>query len=345
MIFSKISEKNRVIIGVVLFAVIFAGLVVAATFTDLQVSDILTADALGDGDYLANDTFGVAFEIFGSSPVYIIAGFAVVLLGLYIWRFLKLRPLREIICVALLAGAVVAFWFFFDDMFGYIAEHAGAEDTYLESAMTLVAVLCSLLAVATVISALWHIKDDTLKKLMKFVVAFVILAAVGNLVVHLVKEPVGRMRYRAMNSELGQSMGGFNNFTRWYVVNGQPSEEVLAAFENVYGVSDAFKSFPSGHTCAAGMTYALIMLPDILKMKNKPLRALCWVFPVLFTGVVAVSRIVVGAHYFSDVLFGGTIAFLSTMLAREIVVFRFSHFRCFGKNYVPAPAEEIEIEA
>ena len=93
------------------------------------------------------------------------------------------------------------------------------------------------------------------------------------------------------------------------------------------------------------MTYALIMLPDILKMKNKPLRALCWVFPVLFTGVVAVSRIVVGAHYFSDVLFGGTIAFLSTMLAREIVVFRFSHFRCFGKNYVPAPAEEIEIEA
>ncbi len=36
MIFSKISMRNRVIISVVLFVVIFIGLLVAATYTDLE---------------------------------------------------------------------------------------------------------------------------------------------------------------------------------------------------------------------------------------------------------------------------------------------------------------------
>lgn len=340
MIFSKISERNRVIIGVVLFVAVLAALIVAATFTDLDVSKILTKDALDEGEYLSHDVFGVAFEIFGSSPIYVMAGICVVLLMVYIWRTLKLRPMREIVCVILLAGSVLAFWFFFNDIFGYIAEHAHAQDTYLESAMTVIAVLCALMASAVTVAAVVRIKEETLKKLMKFVVAFIIMAVLANVLIMIIKDPVGRMRFRAMNSEVGQSMGGFDNFTAWYVSNGQPSDEVLAAFENAYGVTDAFKSFPSGHTCAAGMTYALIMLPDVLGTKNKGVRALCWIFPVVFTGIVAVSRIMVGAHFFSDVLFGGTIAFCSMMLAREAVIFRFGHFKCLGKNYVPAPAEE-----
>ena len=168
------------------------------------------------------------------------------------------------------------------------------------------------------------------------------MAVVANVLVMIIKDPVGRMRYRAMNSDVGQAMGGFANFQNWYESRGGQPEELSAAFESAYGVTDAFKSFPSGHTCAAGMTYALIMLPDILGTKNKGLRALCWIFPVLFTGIVAISRIVVGAHFFSDVLMGGTIAFVCMMFAREAIVFRFSHFKCFGKNYVPAPAADEE---
>lgn len=342
MIFAKLSEKSRVIIAVVLFVAVFAGLLIAASFTDLEVSDILTENALADGEYLSHDVFGVTFEAFGSSPIYIIAGVCVVMLMLYVWRTLKLRPMREFICAVLLAGSVVAFWFFFDDMFGYLAEHASAEDTYLETVMTVIAVICALMTSGVVTAAFWRIKDETLKKLMKFVIAFVIMAVVANVLIMIIKDPVGRMRYRAMKSDVGQAMGGFANFQNWYESRGGQPEELSAAFENAYGVTDAFKSFPSGHTCAAGMTYALIMLPDILGTKNKGLRALCWIFPVLFTGVVAISRIVVGAHFFSDVLMGGTIAFVCMMFAREAVVFRFRHFKCFGKNYVPAPAEDEE---
>ena len=346
MIFSKISERNRVVIGVLLFLAVLAGLLAAASLTDLDVSKILTKNALAEGEYLAHDVFGVGFEIFGSSPIYIMAGICVVLLMLFVWRTLKLRPMREIVCLVLLAGSVLAFWFFFHDMMNYISEHAHADDTYLADAMNLISVLCALMASAVVTAAFYRIKDETLRKLMKFVVAFIIMAVLANVLIMIVKDPVGRMRYRAMNSELGQEMGGFANFQNWYESRGGQPEALSAAFEARYGVTDAFKSFPSGHTCAAGMTYALIMLPDVLGTKNKWLRALCWVFPVVFTGLVAVSRIVVGAHFFSDVLFGGTIAFLSMMFAREAIVFRFSHFKCLSKNYVPAPvADEDECPA
>ena len=43
----------------------------------------------------------------------------------------------------------------------------------------------------------------------------------ANAVVAIVKIPFGRMRYRAMNTAGGASIGGFANFTRWYVRNGQ----------------------------------------------------------------------------------------------------------------------------
>lgn len=345
MIFSRLSERSRVIVAVVLFVVIFAALLIAASFTDLKVSDILTENALTDGEYLSHDVFGVGFEIFGSSPIYIMAGVCVVLLMLYIWRTLKLRPVREVICAVLLAGSVLAYWFFFNDMFGYIAEHAHAEHTYLDDSMTLIAVLCALMTSALSVAAFYRIKDETLRKLMKFVIAFVIMAVIANVLVMIIKDPVGRMRYRAMNSDVGQSIGGFANFQNWYESRGGQPENLSAMFESVYGVTDAFKSFPSGHTCAAGMTYALIMLPDVLGTRNKGLRALCWIFPVVFTGIVAVSRIVVGAHFFSDVLFGGTIAFLSMAFAREAIIFRFRHFRCFGKNYVPELSEAEESAA
>lgn len=148
--------------------------------------------------------------------------------------------------------------------------------------------------------------------------------------VAIVKIPFGRMRYRAMNTAGGASIGGFANFTRWYVRNGQMDK---AQMMTLFGTTDACKSFPSGHTCAAGMSYGLIMLADSLGIKSKGKRAALWICPILFTGIVAVSRIVVGAHFFSDVLMGGTISFLSVMLFREIFILKGANLKAvFAKS-------------
>ena len=62
----------------------------------------------------------------------------------------------------------------------------------------------------------------------------------ANAVVAIVKIPFGRMRYRAMNTAGGASIGGFANFTRWYVRNGQMDK---AQMMTLFGTTDACKSF------------------------------------------------------------------------------------------------------
>ena len=74
--------------------------------------------------------------------------------------------------------------------------------------------------------------------------------------------------------------------------------------------------------------------------------------------LVAISRIVVGAHFFSDVLMGGTLAFVSMIIAREIFIFKGAHLKAvFGKGYlggddtddacepVEEPTEDETVEA
>ena len=54
---------------------------------------------------------------------------------------------------------------------------------------------------------------------------------------------------------------------------------------------------------------------------------------ITYTGMVAVSRIIVGAHFFSDVLMGGTIAFVSMIIFREIFICKGSNVKAmFGKE-------------
>ena len=180
-----------------------------------------------------------------------------------------------------------------------------------------------------------------------------ILVIVGTaacyLIIHFVKSPIGRARYRAIlaynanptyyDALLTQKLGvdttsvingetlSFRNF---WVNYGSLSDkfeaigiddkykEVLA---EVGLASDICKSFPSGHTFTAGLSYTLICIPDMVdKFKTKGWKAFWYALPIVITGVVGLSRVVMGAHYLSDVLFGGTIAFLAVCIFRWLVL-------------------------
>lgn len=247
-------------------------------------------------------------------------------------------------------------------MMKYVIEHAANEigaagaavyEYRHNGAVVASQVLVALTIQALTVLALRPLKAETLKRLVWWVVAALAACVLANIIILLVKDPVGRMRFRAINSNVGQRLinaGLVQGYTPWYVRNGQPDEAIINSFIDVYpGASDAFKSFPSGHTCAAGMSYALIMLPDVVDFKHKKAgKIACWVTPIVITMLVAISRIVVGAHYMSDVTFGGTIAFVSFIIMREIFVCKGSHFfalfpRLAPKKAVTLPAD-IEVE-
>jgi len=343
----KLSLKLKTIISVATFVLVFVALILIASFCDLQVSRILTKGILAEGDYFATDFFGVMLESVGCIPIYLMIAF--VLCALF-WSCLKLwkkKPLNIICAVLCAIGVVAACWYAIKDSAGYIFEHTLARtgdiagnlkaiDAFEHSAAVYgVEAVFGLIMGALAILATMHFKPDTLKKLLKFSIAVAAAVALANILIMIIKDPVGRMRFRAINSDLGQTLindeaSGVKGYTAWYVTNGQPSQAILDSFKYTYGVKDAFKSFPSGHTCSAGTVYALIMIPTLFgytgKKEKRAATVACWVVPIVYTALVAISRIMVGAHYMSDVTFGGTLAFVCMIISWEIFICKGSHF-------------------
>lgn len=307
------KTKKKTIFSLCAFFAVFAALLITATFTDLQVSQLLTKGTLPPGQYYATGLFGVIFECIGTCPEYLVSAFSCEVLALYAIRLLREKKYAFPFACVMLAGAAVLTGAWFKELSGYILRHYSVSmKPFLWGVIVFVTLLftfCETLATGS-------LSDESLKKLprLAFCVLFGTLAA--TLIVQALKTPFGRMRYRAMNT-----IGDFSGFTRWYIPNGQPDKEWMRA---AFGTSDAFKSFPSGHTRGAAATFYLAVYAQALDVKAKWKRAALWCFAVVFTGLVAVSRIMVGAHFFSDVLVGGTIGFSCCMIAREVA--------CKGEN-------------
>lgn len=106
----------------------------------------------------------------------------------------------------------------------------------------------------------------------------------------------GRVRFRDLLSD-----GSFDAFTPWYHING----------------INGNKSFPSGHTAGAGMSYLMMLFPYASKKWNKKSQ-LCFWIPCVYTSIVAFTRLVMGAHYLSDVVMGGIVSFTIVLIAVKI---------------------------
>jgi len=321
----RVFPVKNTVIAVCVFLVVFGGLLALATFNDLQVSQFLTQFSLPKGQYYANDVFGRVMETVGSAPIYLMLGFAFHILFWNVVYRIKDNVVKYILAAVATGAGVAAYYIMFKDASRYILCQIGDENFigagFINGAMLFFG--CLLCFFATL--AVKNIKEENLRKMLMFAIAVIVMAAVANGLVNLIKIPIGRMRYRAMNTESAKMIGAFDNYTPWYVFNGQRfmDQDMMWYF----GTTDACKSFPSGHTCAAGMSYALIMLIDVFNIKDRKKKILLWVCPVVYTGIVAVSRIMVGAHFFSDVLVGGTFAFVTMLLVREIFILKGAHFK------------------
>lgn len=116
------------------------------------------------------------------------------------------------------------------------------------------------------------------------------------LTVDIMKNLWGRVRFRDLLFS-----GSCDGFTAWFVINGKNGN----------------KSFPSGHTAGAGMSYLLMLLPFIDKKREK-YRAVYFWCPFIYTSAVALTRLVMGAHYLSDVAVGGVIAFSCVLVGIKV---------------------------
>ena len=102
----------------------------------------------------------------------------------------------------------------------------------------------------------------------------------------------GRVRFRELDA-------AFSQFTPWYLPQGITGSD----------------SFPSGHAAMGWMLLALLIL---LANKKQWMKYSAMVIIFLWGVTLALSRVVIGAHYASDVLFGSFFIIITFLVFSKI---------------------------
>ena len=153
-----------------------------------------------------------------------------------------------------------------------LSEQSGANYYFLISGVSVI-----LNSIIIVILEIKKIKlSDTSINFSKITIA---LGLWGYIIcIQLVKTLWGRVRFRELDDL-------FSNFTPWLLPQG------LTGYD----------SFPSGH---AAMGWIILPLMILMNNKNRWLKYSVFCLICCWAIAVALSRVIIGAHYASDVLFG-----------------------------------------
>lgn len=149
---------------------------------------------------------------------------------------------------------------------------------------------------ALIVGKLINIPDKYRDVVRKTAIIGIVVMFVQIGLIEAMKYLWGRVRFRDL-----LAAGSFDSFTPWYHPNG----------------INGNKSFPSGHTAGAGMSYLMMLLPYMSKKWEKKAQLCFWV-PFVYTSIVAFTRLVMGAHYLSDVTMGGIVSFSIVLIAMKI---------------------------
>ncbi|MDD2227742.1 MAG: phosphatase PAP2 family protein [Clostridia bacterium] len=300
------NKKLFIWLGIAVFLIIF----VISTIYDLQIS-YLIAD-LKSGEYYSSNAFAVIFEIIGESPLYLFLAFAFVIIFWWLFYNVKNKRLLNFLYLPLASVAIfLSFYFMVARILKYLEIH---QTFALNQYFLILSLFLSLIFTILIIFSLKFVKQENIGKLLSFAFLILFVATFSNLITQFIKGNIfGRMRFQAMNQ-----LEDFSYFTPWFYING------TSLYENLSGLGfsvDAFKSFPSGHTTAAGILFTLICLPLIFeKLNNKKSKLFCWIIPFIIVFVVGFSRIVAGAHFSTDVLMAMLITFSLTILGKYLFI-------------------------
>lgn len=158
--------------------------------------------------------------------------------------------------------------------------------------------LALVIAIAlTVLTAYAFMKmnKDTLHKIKDLAFLGFVVSLVSFGCVQLLKNVWGRVRFRDLSND-------YSEFTSLFTINGLNGNH----------------SFPSGHT-NAGTSILLIALLVPRLSDKKWLKYLVTSLCFVYITTLAVSRIVVSAHYASDVLFGFLVGFTTLCVTHSVL--------------------------
>ena len=304
------DKKSSWCLCVIIAIVISAALLVIAGLFDMDISKAV-AD-LKPGEYYSKNGFARAVEIFGEMPIYLFVAYA---LAVMFWNaFYFGKPSVKysvcIVCLVLIAGVCYFVPYRIHSYYTELSEELIKD----KNAVSFFKISVGICLGAIFLIGVMLTGKQNIRKQLSFAVIVLFVAAASQLVAQGIKLIDQRVRYRAI---CAMGDGGETYFTPWYKLNGKP--ESFKVLIDSFG-KDSVKSFPSGHTTAAGIAFTLMALPYTFKTYNDKGGKIVF-FAISFACVVLVAyaRVLMGAHYFSDVVFGAIISYFLSVLALWLV--------------------------
>lgn len=262
----------------------------------VAVAIILGILAIGEIDYsiskgLINRSslFGEFFNLFGELPANL-----GLLIGTTLLMITRKRDNKILSALGLVLGTLFMGLFSFLASFTAIHYIYEFDEAGMPSYMMIVALIVALgLAIATPM-LLGKIGIEKLKRFRSHAGLLIGLVICEILIVNVLKIIWARPRMRSIDS--------IEQFKYWYQINGPMN-------------SEEFKSFPSGHTANGFVMLAYSMfVPAIDRKKTMGMIG----FATLWGICVALSRVILGAHFLSDVVVGGYVTIVAFYVLRML---------------------------
>lgn len=272
-------------------------LMVVGSFLDLQISKLL---------YPGHESsLGQFFAAFGELPAFLCFTCAGVLLFLIRGRLRRDWNVPFLITSALLVA------------FGLVMNIREACDN-VPALPAWVAILVTVFAAAVAGAGVVLLtRQCPAKTVLRFLLTLVFVSFVTMVLINVIKVPWSRARMRLL-----VSTGNDTYFMPWWQLGGALRQRLVGE-----GISpDEFRSFPSGHTACAACAMLAILLPTLKKQWHDKERV-CLIVGALWTLLVAVSRIWMGAHYLTDVTMACLIVLGVSVLGIYLFYFNQKLFR------------------
>ncbi len=266
-------KKKYLFIGVPSILLWLAALAFA-TLYDLDIS-LAVADRLS--------VYGRFFEIAGEPPAILFTSFNFALLAAYQIRCTDLSAKNKACAAVCTIFTVVTAFYTAFKTYDYIKTWLNDINALFRLDLVLLCLAGFSAITASVLFIMFAltVSEKQLRSLYPIAASCVKAAVAAFVIIWLFKLGWGRVRFRDLGGDL-------TRFTPWYLPNGYTGNF----------------SFPSGHTANATVIFTSTHYLCLLGEKMKPVKTVSYVLAAIWIAVVAFSRVCVGAHYLSDVLFG-----------------------------------------
>ena len=282
----------------VILAAVLLILLIVGSFADLPISRLLYPGK--------ESSLGQFFAAFGEMPAFLCLTSAGLLLAENRKRLPGLKPLAW-----LLGGAALV-------LLGIVLAVHEATDNVPAMPSWVALLVAVFLAAVSGVGLLLLTADCPVKTVLRFALTLVFVSVCTMAVIQIIKLPWGRARMRLI-----YDTGNESYFTPWWKAGSALKNKLVAD-----GVpADEFRSFPSGHTGCAACGMLAILLPTLHK-KWKGKERVCLLAGILWTAIVAFSRIRMGAHFLSDTMVSWLLALGISALGVRLFYF---DKRVFGR--------------